>query len=99
MRTREKSFFVSLVFNKYFSSSNHDKVNEHEGYSVWAAIVHEVEVDVLTGELNIRRTDILEDTGTTISPEVDIGQVEGGYIMSLGMWLTERAKYNPETGR
>ncbi len=59
----------------------------------------EVELDVLTGELNVRRTDIVEDTGTTISPEVDIGQVEGGYVMSLGMWTTERVRHDPSTGK
>ncbi len=60
---------------------------------MYAVVVTEVEVDVLTGEMIVRRSDILEDTGTAMSPEVDIGQVEGGYIMSLGLWLTERIKY------
>ena len=49
-------------------------------------------MDVLTGELNVRRADLVEDTGMAISPEVDVGQVEGGYIMGLGMWTTERVK-------
>ena len=66
---------------------------------MWGAILAEVEVDVLTGELNMRRADLVEDTGTSISPEVDVGQVEGGLTMSLGLWLSERAKYDPTTGR
>ena len=53
-------------------------------YFIYSATVSEVELDVLTGEINIRRVDILEDTGTSINPEVDVGQVEGAFVMSLG---------------
>ena len=33
------------------------------------------------------------------SPEVDVGQLEGAFVMSLGLWLTEEIKYDPDTGR
>ena len=56
-------------------------------------------MDVLTGELNVRRTDILEDTGTSISPEIDVGQVEGAFVFSLGLWLTEKLRFDPESGQ
>ena len=38
----------------------------------------------MTGEKNLRRADLIEDTGTSISPEVDVGQLEGAFVMSLG---------------
>jgi len=68
-------------------------------YFIYSATVCEVELDVLTGEINVRRVDILEDTGTSINPGVDIGQLEGAFVQALGMWLTEQMRYEPETGR
>lgn len=76
----------------------HSTVDNLVGYNIWGAVVTEVQVDVLTGMMSITRCDILEDTGMAISPEVDIGQVEGGLIMGLGFWTSEKLRYNPETG-
>lgn len=46
-----------------------------QGYNVYGICAAEVELDVLTGNHIIRRLDILEDTGISMSPEIDIGQV------------------------
>ena len=47
----------------------------------------EVVIDTLTGENRILRTDILHDTGHSLNPAIDIGQVEGAYVQGAG-WLT-----------
>ena len=49
----------------------------------------EVEIDVLTGELALLRADLLMDQGAPLNPDVDLGQVEGGFTMALGLFLTE----------
>jgi xanthine dehydrogenase large subunit len=56
-------------------------------YFAYGAAVAEVEIDGFTGDSRVRRVDILEDTGDSVSPLIDRGQVEGGYIQGLG-WLT-----------
>jgi OHCU decarboxylase len=44
-------------------------------------------VDGFTGEHRILQVDILHDVGDSISPVIDRGQVEGGFLQGLG-WLT-----------
>ena len=45
------------------------------------------------------RTDIIEDTGASLNPEVDIGQIEGAFMFGLGLWLQEDIKHDPISGR
>jgi xanthine dehydrogenase large subunit len=56
-------------------------------YFTYGAAVSEVEVDGFTGAHRLRRVDILQDVGDAISPIVDRGQIEGGFIQGAG-WLT-----------
>ena len=56
-------------------------------YFAYGAAVSEVEVDGFTGQFSLRRVDILHDVGDSISPKVDLGQIEGGFIQGMG-WLT-----------
>lgn len=56
-------------------------------YYAYGAAVSEVEVDGFTGMYSIRRVDIVHDVGDSLSPLVDRGQIEGGFIQGLG-WLT-----------
>jgi xanthine dehydrogenase large subunit len=56
-------------------------------YYAYGAAVSEVEVDGFTGQYQLRRVDILQDVGSSLSPQVDRGQVEGGFLQGAG-WLT-----------
>ena len=56
-------------------------------YFAYGAAVSEVEIDGFTGQFRLIRTDILHDAGASISPIVDRGQIEGGFLQGVG-WLT-----------
>ena len=56
-------------------------------YFAWGAAVSEVEIDLFTGDFRVLRVDILEDAGSSFSPLIDRGQIEGGFMQGLG-WLT-----------
>lgn len=56
----------------YMFSSIRDNLKP---YDVYAVGILELEVDILTGNHDILRVDILEDTGRSLSPEIDVAQV------------------------
>ncbi|XP_055319493.1 uncharacterized protein LOC129577062 [Sitodiplosis mosellana] len=69
-----------------------------KAYNIIGCACAELEVDVLTGNLQISRVDIHEDTGKSMSPLVDVGQIEGAFMMGVGYWLTEKLEYDQRTG-
>ena len=50
-------------------------------YSAFGAAVTEVELDVLTGERRVLATHIAYDCGYSLNPRIDLGQVEGAFVM------------------
>ena len=66
-------------------------------YFTNGAAVSEVEIDRLTGELKVTRVDILMDLGRSLHPDIDRGQVIGGFVQGMGWVTTEELLYS-ETG-
>ena len=67
-------------------------------YYALGAACSEVEIDTLTGEYDMLRTDIIQDVGKSLNPALDIGQVEGAYVQGMG-WLTTEELNWDDKGR
>nr|QIJ45706.1 aldehyde oxidase [Glyphodes pyloalis] len=76
-----------------------DKEEELSSYNAFAVVAMEVQLDVLTGRFEMLRTDILEDVGLSANPNLDVGQVEGGFIQGIGYFTTEKLVYDQTTGK
>ena len=67
-------------------------------YYTYGAAVCEVELNGLTGEHRLTRTDILHDVGDSLVPSIDLGQVEGAFVQGTG-WLTSEEVIFADDGR
>lgn len=56
-------------------------------YFAYGAAASEVEANRFDGSYVLRRVDIVHDVGDSLSPLIDIGQIEGGFVQGAG-WLT-----------
>ncbi|MEZ5805527.1 MAG: xanthine dehydrogenase molybdopterin binding subunit [Rhizobiaceae bacterium] len=78
---------------------NRDKGEGHPFYYfAYGAACSEVSIDTLTGEYVVERTDILHETGRSLNPAIDLGQVEGAFVQGMG-WLTTEELWWDEKGR
>ncbi|XP_014098505.3 uncharacterized protein [Bactrocera oleae] len=91
---------IQTAYNQHISLivSEDCKPNDMDPYTVCALGLVEVEVDILTGNYHLPRVDILEDAGQSLNPNVDIGQIEGAFMMGLGYWTSEEIVVDKNTG-
>lgn len=86
---------VSLNVEGWYSPTSNPS-GEHFQYFVWGACVSEVELDVLSGQVLVHSSEMLYDCGVSLNPDVDIGQIEGGFVMGLGYICQEKVQYDAE---
>ncbi|XP_074027296.1 uncharacterized protein isoform X2 [Leptinotarsa decemlineata] len=67
-----------------------------KSYEIFGLCATEVEVDILTGQNQILQVDIIEDLGEADSPLIDMGQVEGAFVMGIGYYTTEHLIHNSD---
>lgn len=93
---------VSLSATGYYKTPKiHYDAENYSGrpfyYFAYGAAVSECLIDTLTGENKITRVDIIHDTGKSLNPAIDLGQIEGGYIQGMG-WLTTEELFFDDSG-
>lgn len=79
----------NLGYNKETDS------NETYNYFTQGAACSEVEIDCLTGDHQVIRTDIVMDAGSSLNPAIDMGQIEGSFLQGYGMFTMEEMLYSP----
>ncbi|CAG9760635.1 unnamed protein product [Ceutorhynchus assimilis] len=91
---------ISLSAQGFYKAPNlgHDwKTNQGNlfSYFTYGAACSEVEIDTLTGDHKVVRTDIVMDLGESLNPAIDIGQIEGAFMQGYGLFILEELVYSP----
>ncbi len=88
---------INLSAQGFYTPSD-NKMNWETGkgspvyYFAYGTCCSEVEVDCLTGDFTVLRTDMVNDVGDSINPAIDIGQVrlvhysDHGITCTLNRW-------------
>merc|ERR1712048_786428 len=75
-----------------------DRATNSDSYATYGACITQVLLDVITGEVQVERADLLMDIGDQMDAAVDVGQIQGGFVMALGYLLTEDFKWDEKSG-
>ncbi|CAG8438485.1 13497_t:CDS:10 [Dentiscutata heterogama] len=96
-------------FQEIVSAAYHDRVNLSANgfyktpdlgenifpYFTTGAAYTEVEIDTLTGDHTILRTDLCMDIGRSLNYAIDVGQIEGAFIQGIGWCTNEETLHFP----
>jgi xanthine dehydrogenase large subunit len=63
-------------------------------YFTQGVAASEIELNPDSGEIKVRRADLLMDLGRPVNEALDRGQVTGGFVQGMGWMTTEKLHYN-----
>lgn len=98
----KKAYFdrVSLSATGFYKTDVDFDWNTKQGtlfnYFTYGVACTEVEIDTLTGDHQVLKTDIVMDLGESLNPAIDIGQIEGAFMQGYGLFVLEEMVYSPE---
>ena len=67
-------------------------------YFAYGVAAAEVEVDGFTGAYEVVRVDVVHDVGDSLSPQIDVGQIEGGFVQGMGWLALEDLRWDTSDG-
>ena len=88
---------VDLAAYAFYMTKGVTPDKPYAAYS-WSVGCSEVEVDVLTGQVTVLRSDLLVDAGLPLNPLLDLGQAQGAFVQGLGFLFTEEILFD-DAGR
>ena len=92
---------ISLSATGYYATPDINyNWNTNEGnpfsYFTYGVATSIVEIDCLTGDHVVLKTDIVMDLGESINPAIDIGQIEGAFAQGYGLFMLEQLIHSPD---
>lgn len=93
-----RSSYLLIIRCTYLDRYANTREDTLKPYKIYGIAIAEVEIDLLTGQHIVKRVDLVEDAGMSLNPEIDVGQVEGAFVMGMGYWTSEELVYDPKTG-
>ncbi len=94
---------IALGAHGYYRTPNlvFDRVAFHGSpfaYFVFGCALAVVELKLMDGTFRIVSTHIVHETGRSLNPEIDRGQIEGAFIQGMGWCTFEELAFHPVSG-
>ncbi|KAL3477100.1 Molybdopterin-binding domain of aldehyde dehydrogenase-domain-containing protein [Aspergillus californicus] len=90
-------FYKMPTIGYQWGNYDPDTVKPMYFYFTQGVACTEVELDLLTGDHTVLRTDIKMDVGRSINPAIDYGQIEGAFVQGQGLFTMEESLWT-QTG-
>ncbi|KAL4959702.1 Molybdopterin-binding domain of aldehyde dehydrogenase-domain-containing protein [Aspergillus stella-maris] len=84
-------FYKMPTIGYQWGNYDPDTVKPMYFYFTQGVACTEIELDLLTGDHTVLRTDIKMDVGRSINPAIDYGQIEGAFVQGQGLFTMEES--------